>query len=689
MKQTCQRAFDLRMLAVLCVAIAVGALSMVGPVSGSEPASALPTADALADAAWRDQAQMVDYETVYAVLAPDGQVVSTTVVDWIRCPAGGPARVFDPGDLTDVQNVRGPEVPEFAEKGLVWAADPARVTDINYSGKTDRPLPVSVAITYCLDGEEIRPEEVPGCSGRLEIRVGVRNTTGCSRVLPGGEPLDVCVPMIVQISSDVPLPSYRRIDAPEAAAVLVGKSLKVNWMLFPSPDACAVLALEGDDMHPAGFEVSVIPSMPPVPQMDVVDQLRELASALAALDSAIHEAERGAARMADGGREAGVGVAALEEGLRDLARLADAHYMIAKSMDEGLSGPALEAPLRLAELAEADMMILTQIAEGVNSAVSMLPMDLITGFGDGKPGLAAGFVQGAISQVADADTAAQGLSRALASHAQTAASAKTAGSDGIGALEALAREYPSIAKSSEYAALSAALKKQDNAINMLNTGGRVGFSQVPALSQMAETARALASNTAKLKIGANLASGYLSQSDEIVAQAMQAVAALNAVVYGGEIEGAALPGMDVLCDGLRQIGEGMTELKQGTGLLASGGDVEGQQLPGTGGAAEALREASSGAGAVRDGSQQLAEGLAQLADGLSRMRREGTLRIVAELDHGLREAERGQAILAAMQERLDGYESFIGKPEGARGETRFLLKIRAPERGDAAADGGN
>ena len=620
-----------------------------------------------------------DYETVFAVLAPDGQVMSTTVVDWIRSPEGGPTSIFDPGDLTDVVNLRGPEVPQVSETGLTWGSDPSQTTDINYSGRSSRPLPVSIKAAYILNGTEVPPEQVVGSSGRLEIRLSLHNTTIRSQKLqhgafgsPGASvafSADVCVPMIVQISSDVPLPSYRCIDAPGATTVLAGKDLKVNWMLFPAPDASASLILEGDDMSPAGFDVSIIPALPLVSQLDIVDQLREFAAGATALDAAVREAENGASRLAEGQHELEKGIAALEDGLRDLARLADAHYTIARTINDGLAGQVLEAPLELAQLAEADLAILTQIAEGVSSVVSMLPADLLGGN--------AGFAERVVSGVTDADAAAQTLSRALASQAQTVASAKSAGSDAMAAAEALARANPSIAKSSEYAALSAALKKQDAAVNMLSAGGRVGFSQVPSLPQLAETARGLASNTARLKLGTSLVSGYLSQSDEMIAQAMQAVAALNAVVYGGEVEGNTIPGMGVLCEGLRQIDAGLNDLKRGTVLLAEGGSVEGAELPGMSTTVEGLTAASSGVGTIRGGCEELASGARQLAGGLARMRKEGTSRMADELSKGLAEAEKGQAVLAAMADRLAGYDSFIGKPEGAIGEVRFLMKIKA------------
>jgi len=94
-------------------------------------------------------------------------------------------------------------------------------------------------------------------------------------------------------------------------------------------------------------------------------------------------------------------------------------------------------------------------------------------------------------------------------------------------------------------------------------------------------------------------------------------------------------------------------------------------------AAQGLAAASSGVEVVRGGCEELASGARQLAGGLARMRKEGTSQMATELGNGLLEAEKAQAVLAAMEDRLKGYDSFVGKPEGAIGEVRFLMKIKA------------
>mgnify|MGYP006883761751 CR=1 FL=1 len=47
---------------------------------------------------------------------------------------------------------------------MTWQADGA---DIYYQGKTDSEAPVSLKVTYYLDGNEIAPKDLAGKSGKL------------------------------------------------------------------------------------------------------------------------------------------------------------------------------------------------------------------------------------------------------------------------------------------------------------------------------------------------------------------------------------------------------------------------------------------------------------------------------------------------------------------------------------------
>lgn len=111
-------------------------------------------------------------ETVYVWTHADGSAREVVVSDWLRNETKV-SDIEDVSELSDIENVGGDE--SFIEKAgnvKVWEAGGG---DIYYQGRTDKELPVSLKITYFLDGKEITPKELAGKSGRVTIRFSYIN----------------------------------------------------------------------------------------------------------------------------------------------------------------------------------------------------------------------------------------------------------------------------------------------------------------------------------------------------------------------------------------------------------------------------------------------------------------------------------------------------------------------------------
>ena len=122
-------------------------------------------------------------ETVYAVMAPDGSVTSTTVSAHLY-NAAGLSGVTDRSTLTDIVNTESDAA--FTQNGdsLTWETTD---TDVYYKGNTSRALPVSAAVTYTLDGETSPLENLLGKSGHLTIRIDLTNNETGTVTVNGAE----------------------------------------------------------------------------------------------------------------------------------------------------------------------------------------------------------------------------------------------------------------------------------------------------------------------------------------------------------------------------------------------------------------------------------------------------------------------------------------------------------------------
>jgi len=112
------------------------------------------------------------HETVYVFTDAQGNVDETQVTDWLK-NIGGVDEITDSTTLKGIENIKGDET--FTENGgkLVWKSGG---NDIYYQGTTNQALPVSVKLTYLLDGRTVTPEEIAGANGEVTIRVAYQNT---------------------------------------------------------------------------------------------------------------------------------------------------------------------------------------------------------------------------------------------------------------------------------------------------------------------------------------------------------------------------------------------------------------------------------------------------------------------------------------------------------------------------------
>ena len=122
-------------------------------------------------------------ENVYLISDATGSVYDTIVTDHL-INKNQSATLEDQSNLTDIKNVKGSE--EFSQSGekLTWQADGA---DIYYQGKTDSEAPVSLKVTYYLDGNEIAPKDLAGKSGKVTIHYDYTNNSSYEETVNGNK----------------------------------------------------------------------------------------------------------------------------------------------------------------------------------------------------------------------------------------------------------------------------------------------------------------------------------------------------------------------------------------------------------------------------------------------------------------------------------------------------------------------
>ena len=111
-------------------------------------------------------------ESVYASADPYGNVYKTEVEVILR--SGEADTIEDVSDLSQIENTKSDETFTRDGEKLIFEN---KGEDIHYKGLSEKPLPVSVKISYTFNGRNADVRDLAGQSGDLEIRFDYFNTT--------------------------------------------------------------------------------------------------------------------------------------------------------------------------------------------------------------------------------------------------------------------------------------------------------------------------------------------------------------------------------------------------------------------------------------------------------------------------------------------------------------------------------
>lgn len=284
-------------------------------------------------------------ETVYAMLHADGSVDNEIISSWIHNDAGIKG-IKETLDIRDVENIKGEEEPQVNGNQYTWNVEG---NDVYYRGTSEKQLPIEVKITYILDGKEMKPEELAGKSGKLEIHITMNNRNGTKKIINGREttihPLYLAAGM-VDLSSD----HFHNVSCKHGKVLSDGNNQIVTFVALPGFEdtlkSAGIAESEELPIHDTyvikadveQFEMGpiMIAMTPEVPldQLKDIDSLSELTQGLAQLNSAGEQLLEGSEQLSEattlfaikmnelktGVAPLSAGVAKLDQGIAQLYR---------------------------------------------------------------------------------------------------------------------------------------------------------------------------------------------------------------------------------------------------------------------------------------------------------------------------------------------------------------------------------
>lgn len=111
-------------------------------------------------------------ETVYTKLKNTGEVKNITVTEHLINDEESKS-ITDLTNLSNIKNLNGNEKFVMNNNQITWETKTGK--DIYYQGKSNGNLPVSICITYKLDGQEMDAKKMLNKKGKVEIEIKLTN----------------------------------------------------------------------------------------------------------------------------------------------------------------------------------------------------------------------------------------------------------------------------------------------------------------------------------------------------------------------------------------------------------------------------------------------------------------------------------------------------------------------------------
>lgn len=167
-------------------------------------------------------------ETVYSKLDENGNKLYTIVTEHLI--NNDKLEVLnDKSNLTNILNTTGNESFNQTENGISWKANGK---DIYYRGNSDAELPISLNVTYKLDGEEKELKDMLGKSGNVEITLKYKNSLK-SNVNVMGYNMDMYTPFVVAVTTVLDGETTSNLTITNGKVVSNGQSYAVAAVAAP------------------------------------------------------------------------------------------------------------------------------------------------------------------------------------------------------------------------------------------------------------------------------------------------------------------------------------------------------------------------------------------------------------------------------------------------------------------------
>lgn len=258
-----------------------------------------------------EQENYTKNENVYARLDADGSIGNIYVVNAFELSEK--TAVQDYGAYEEIKNLTDLSELSHENQNISFEAEKGK---FYYQGTLKAAkLPWKVQITYLLDGKEIKPEELGGKSGALEIRLHTEKNPDVNEIFYEN--------YVMQISLTLDGEKCSKVEAEGGMMADAGEDKTISYTVLPGKDADVSVKAQVEEFTMSGISIAAVPYSMEVDLGDfdvddVTDQMTELTDAIAQLNDGTSQLNDGIAALNDAGSKLKGGAGQIEQGLQEL-----------------------------------------------------------------------------------------------------------------------------------------------------------------------------------------------------------------------------------------------------------------------------------------------------------------------------------------------------------------------------------
>lgn len=636
-------------------------------------------------------------ETVYVMLDGDGNQNSIIVSEWLKNPDGTDT-LTDTSNLSDIRVVKG--TADYKQDGekLTWTTGGS---DVYYQGTSKAALPITVKISYELDGKKVTAKELDGANGHLKITFDYENNTGTLRVIHG-ENRTIYQPFMVISGMMFDNEKALNVEVSDGKVVNSGDLTMVFGVAMPGlSDSLGLDEFEDEDGKKIDIDIpdqvvvdadvtdfSLLMTLSIVSSnaleqlgLDEFDSLDDLKEDINKLTDGMDDIIDGATQLRDGVQELSDGTGELSDGTDDLnsgaETLTDGAHELLNGTHKVSSGvnqlkKGIDDADAGAKKLKAGMDQLQEKLPALSGGVSQLQ--------DGLTQLSGGLktLDESLS-----DPTAQAKLGALKSGSAQVRNGLSSASDG---LDAIAEGYDP--NSGNVKALIDGLNAYAAGLDASGVPENAAYAGY--IRNLISTYEGLYGSVDNVKTGVNTLNASYPTVDDGINELIGNMGTIATNVHklssgasdlkdGVDQMNAQLP---ALASGIGDLSAGMTTLSEGTGKLKTGAA---KLKDGTDDLKDGALELAEGAGKLYDGTNDLKDGVKELVDGVAELLDgSGELKdgVVEFNDEGItklsdlvnEDLEKFYDRLEAVKDYGEEYETFGGCNKGVECSVQFIYK---------------